>query len=141
MSEIISKSIGPVDRLEEPLGMRTHKFPQGSNLVYMRKSHNPNEPNSAIEFCIQVGNVADSDIRVKTGLVAHIANEPAFNILRTQEQLGYIVSSGLRKQTGMISFRIIIQSDRDPLFLESRIEQFLSALRVSFNLTSLLFKI
>ena len=103
---------------------------QGGNLIYSRISHNLKESNSAIEFCIQVGNVADPTLRVNTSLIAHIANEPAFNILRTQEQLGYIVSSGVRKQTGMISFRIIIQSDKHPLFLEARIEKFLSTLRV-----------
>ncbi|KAI8847500.1 Metalloenzyme, LuxS/M16 peptidase-like protein [Chytridium lagenaria] len=113
-------------------------FPQSSNMlktigakiVFQKDVPNPNQPNSSIEFNIQVGDVANEDLRRKTMLLAQIAREPCFNILRTKEQLGYIVFSGLRKQTGMIGFRVIIQSERDPWILEDRILAFFTALRV-----------
>jgi insulysin len=64
------------------------------------------------------------------GLLAQIASEPCFDQLRTKEQLGYLVFSGVRKQPGMMGFRIIIQSERDPIYLENRIEAFLIRLEV-----------
>ncbi|KAJ3113502.1 Insulinase (Peptidase M16) [Phlyctochytrium bullatum] len=109
--------------------MRTLQIPSGSKVVLKLDVPNVNQPNSAIEYNVQVGDVANDLLRVKTLLLSQIAREPCFDILRTKEQLGYIVFSGLRKQTGMIGFRIIIQSERDPWVLEERILAFLSTFK------------
>lgn len=45
--------------------------------------------------------------------------------------IGYMVFSGLRKSTGAIGFRVIIQSEKDPAYLESRVNAFLEMMRVS----------
>ncbi|KAJ8705714.1 hypothetical protein PYW08_012760 [Mythimna loreyi] len=58
-------------------------------------------------------------------LLAHTLAEPCFSMLRTKEQLGYIVFSGLRRSNGVQGFRVIVQSDRHPEYLEQRIENFL----------------
>ncbi|XP_026744064.1 insulin-degrading enzyme [Trichoplusia ni] len=58
-------------------------------------------------------------------LLAHTLSEPCFNQLRTKEQLGYIVFSGVRRSNGVQGFRVIVQSDRHPEYLEDRIESFL----------------
>ncbi|XP_045541115.1 insulin-degrading enzyme [Papilio machaon] len=58
-------------------------------------------------------------------LVAHALAEPAFNVLRTKEQLGYIVFSGVRRSNGAQGLRLVVQSDRHPEYLEQRIEAFL----------------
>ncbi|CAH1642013.1 unnamed protein product [Spodoptera littoralis] len=58
-------------------------------------------------------------------LLAHTLAEPCFSMLRTKEQLGYIVFSGLRRSNGVQGFRVIVQSDRHPEYLEERIENFL----------------
>ena len=42
-----------------------------------------------------------------------------------QEQLGYIVFSGVRRSNGAQGLRVIVQSDRNPEYLDKRIEQFL----------------
>lgn len=42
-----------------------------------------------------------------------------------QEQLGYIVFSGIRKVNGANGIRIIVQSSKHPSFVEDRIESFL----------------
>ncbi|KAJ3307656.1 Insulinase (Peptidase M16), partial [Boothiomyces sp. JEL0838] len=42
----------------------------------------------------------------------------------------YMVYSGVRKQSEMISYRVIIQSEKDPMILENRIEAFLEMFRV-----------
>jgi len=90
---------------------------------------NPSNVNSAIEYYIQVGDCSDTQLRAKLILFAQLANEPCFDQLRTKEQLGYMVFSGVRKQTGMMGFRVIIQSEKSPLYLESRIELFINGLR------------
>jgi insulysin len=54
--------------------------------------------------------------------------EPAFNVLRTQETLGYVVSCsqiGSPRDT-RAGIKFIIQSERKPAYLEERIEVFLS---------------
>lgn len=86
---------------------------------------NPNNLNSAIEFYVQIGDCMHDELRIKSTLLAQIMNEPCFDQLRTKEQLGYMVFSGLRKQTCMIGLRIIIQSEKSPIYLESRIELFI----------------
>ncbi|KAI8924023.1 Metalloenzyme, LuxS/M16 peptidase-like protein [Entophlyctis helioformis] len=99
--------------------MRTHMVPQGASIIMTRNVPNAENLNSAIEYCLQIGDAADQDIRTHLGLLAQIGVEPAFDQLRTKEQLGYMVFSGIRAQTGLLS------SERDPAFLESRIDAFL----------------
>lgn len=50
---------------------------------------------------------------------------PAFNRLRTKEQLGYVVFSGEYLSATTMTYRILIQSERSAAYLESRIEKFL----------------
>ncbi|XP_018401508.1 PREDICTED: insulin-degrading enzyme-like isoform X2 [Cyphomyrmex costatus] len=58
-------------------------------------------------------------------LLAQIIAEPCFNTLRTKEQLGYIVFSGIRRTSGTQGLRIIVQSDKHPQYVEKRINLFL----------------
>ena len=50
-----------------------------------------------------------------------------------QEQLGYIVFSGVRRSNGAQGFRIIVQSDRHPAFLDTRVESFIKELQESLE--------
>lgn len=104
-------------------------LPEGTKWVYKRAVEDPNNVNSGIEYLIQVGNVTQTDLRARLSLLAQIAQEPCFDQLRTKEQLGYLVFSGVRKQTGSIGMRFILQSERDTVYLENRIEEFLAKLR------------
>ncbi|XP_077261361.1 insulin-degrading enzyme-like isoform X1 [Temnothorax americanus] len=61
-------------------------------------------------------------------LLAQIIAEPCFNTLRTEEQLGYIVFSGIRKTSGAQGLRIIVQSDKHPQYVEKRIDSFLDSM-------------
>ncbi|KAI8902913.1 Metalloenzyme, LuxS/M16 peptidase-like protein [Globomyces pollinis-pini] len=112
----------------KPLETRIYKLPPGTNIIYQKDVFNPKNVNSAIEFCVQIGSIANVKNRTYLTLISQIGQEPAFDQLRTKEQLGYMVYSGVRKQCEMISYRVIIQSERDPMFLESRIEAFLDTL-------------
>lgn len=82
-------------------------------------------PNSAIEISFPTTLTNSPVQRTLNALLISILQEPFFNILRTQEQLGYIVFHGLRTQGNLNCLRFIIQSAKDPLFLDARIESFL----------------
>lgn len=82
---------------------------------------------SCVELYYQCG-LQSKENNMKLELVAQILHEPCFNILRTKEQLGYIVFSGVRRSNGVQGLRIIVQSDRHPNYLDSRIEAFLDSM-------------
>lgn len=86
---------------------------------------NTSNVNSSCEYYCQVGDVTDDHLRPRLSLLAQLANEPVFNILRTQEQLGYLVFSGARAATGVMGLRILLQSERPSAYLETRVEAFL----------------
>ncbi len=71
-------------------------------------------------------------------LFCQVINEASFNVLRTQEQLGYIVASGVRNFGGAQGIRLIIQSDRPPTYLDERIENFLNLTKVSIFFINIL---
>lgn len=58
-------------------------------------------------------------------LLEQALSEPCFHVLRTQEQLGYIVVSGVRRANGVQGLRVIVQGDKHPRYLETRIEAFI----------------
>ncbi|ORZ23957.1 Metalloenzyme, LuxS/M16 peptidase-like protein [Absidia repens] len=123
--------LNPKELLRSQLiGHRSLVIPKGTKWVYQRKVDDPHNVNSGIEYLIQVGNVTQVDLRARLSLLAQIAQEPCFDQLRTKEQLGYLVFSGVRKQTGSMGMRFIIQSERDTVYLENRIEDFLEKLQL-----------
>jgi len=79
-------------------------------------------------YC-QIGDNTDVRLRSTLHLLAQITREPCFDQLRTKEQLGYIVFSGTWSLTGVLGFKITIQSERTPTYLESRVDAFLEKLR------------
>ena len=44
---------------------------------------------------------------------------------------GYIVFSGCRRSNGVQGLRVIVQSNRDPQYVENRVEAFLHSMEVS----------
>lgn len=95
------------------------------NFIYELPVPNKNDVNSAITYYAHVGDIADVKARAALALFAHIVSEPAFNQLRTVEQLGYIVSSSNWGSTGSLGWRLVIQSEKNPVFLENRVDNFL----------------
>jgi insulysin len=103
------------------------------------KQCNPDEVNSAIENLYFIGRMEGVLIEDKSGrsydririealgkIVVQLINEPAFDELRTKEQLGYLVHSGLNKIGDLLSVQVIIQSNhKDPPYLDQSIETFL----------------
>lgn len=105
--------------------IRSLVFPPGSNYLYKKTLQDPENVNHCIEYYLHIGSKGDHKIRAKTQLLDQILSEPTFDQLRTKEQLGYIVYSGLRSCETTYGFRFIIQSERTPDYLESRIDHFL----------------
>jgi len=80
---------------------------------------------------VHLGSRNDSRLRVVGSLLVQILTEPAFNVLRTQEQLGYIVTCSQWALPGDAYFgiRILVQSERHPTYLEERVEAFLDFIK------------
>lgn len=111
------------------IGERSVILPQGRKFVHALPVRDRDDVNSAINYNCQVCDVRDVKLRNRLSLTAQITQEPCFNQLRTREQLGYLVFSGVRRQLGQLDFRLIIQSERDPTYLENRVLEFLESLR------------
>jgi hypothetical protein len=62
-------------------------------------------------------------------LFCYLVDEPCFDQLRTKEQLGYIVSSSVRRSRGVQGFRVIIQSSHELDYVNQRIELFIDTIR------------
>ena len=93
---------------------------------------NENDVNSAIIHYYDVEPVSNDMARATLDLFGQVVKEATFDQLRTKEQLGYIVSSGVR-QTDRTGFYIIIQSERKPEYLEKRIEHFTDLLKTMLD--------
>ena len=125
----------------------------GSNYVF--ELENKLHKSSCTETYYQC-NLQSTKTNMLLELFVQIITEPCFNILRTkviilllradyyfsfccyfkcfylsQEQLGYIVFSGLRRSNGAQGFRVIVQSDRHPKYIDERVEAFLTSMGVS----------
>ncbi|XP_072943184.1 insulin-degrading enzyme isoform X2 [Epargyreus clarus] len=95
---------------------------------YVRETENSVHKSSCASLYYACG-VRAARSNVTLELLAHALSEPCFHVLRTKEQLGYIVFSGVRRSNGVQGLRVIVQSDRHPAFLERRIDAFLQGAR------------
>lgn len=127
VGDIITRNLdcSDVDK-NSSLDCRARKLPSGSNVFYV-KSMLPNDKNSTTTNYIQIGS---SSIRLQclTEFIEKILEEPLFDILRTQEQLGYSVSCSHRFNHGIIGLTVTVQSqeNKNPTTLvNDRIEKFL----------------
>lgn len=112
--------------------LRVVQLDQGSDYVHRLVGMNDQDSNSCVSAIFQVGAV---DVRTNAAIsvLHHLLREPAFNQLRTEEQLGYIVHSSVKTSGDDIKgIMILIQSDSfDPLHLDERIEVFLQGFRTT----------
>ena len=108
-----------------PVVVRTH----ASLLEAAARRHaSADEANSAVEVYLQVGR--DHGRRRRTALLellAQLLEAPLYQRLRTEEQLGYHVGSGVRFDCGVVGLRVLVQSAaHDAAHLDSRVEAFLA---------------
>lgn len=105
--------------------IRSLILPPGSNYVYKKTLKDPANINHCVETWFYVGDRGDRLVRAKTLLVDQMIHEPAFDQLRTKEQLGYIVFASIRSFATTCGLRFLIQSEKTPEYLDNRIEAFL----------------
>jgi insulysin len=108
---------------------RAVKLPKGKTVIYQQKVLDPEQINSALENYYQIGlRSIENDAILE--LFSQLVSSDCYSQLRTTEQLGYIVFSGMRSDCGVNGFRIILQSSvKDPVFLDQRVEAFLSSVK------------
>lgn len=99
----------------------------GSKFIYPRLLKDPANVNSCIEYYLFIGEVSDRKMRALLNIFSQMTEEPAFDQLRTKEQLGYIVFSGGHMASTTMGYRVLVQSERSAAYLEGRIEKFLTS--------------
>ena len=104
----------------------------GTNSTWTCTIPNPNQANSALSYYVHFGSIIDQHMRVTSSLLAQILKEPAFNVLRTKEQLGYVVFCHEWLLTGQSEkgLGIVVQSEKMPGYLEDRVEAFLEGMKM-----------
>ncbi|XP_006644800.2 insulin-degrading enzyme-like 1, peroxisomal [Oryza brachyantha] len=91
---------------------------------YQIEGLNQKNENSSVVQYIQV-HLDDALSNIKLQLFSLIASQPAFNQLRTVEQLGYIAGLSLRSDCGVCALEVVIQSTvKDPSHLDARVDAF-----------------
>lgn len=95
------------------------------NSVLLRNNSNPDDENNAVINYYQIGQREDSDY-VKAMVLSTLLNSEAFNFLRTEKQLGYVVHSNIFSVKSVDGFVIGVQgSNHTPDTMNRYIEQFL----------------
>ncbi|XP_018360056.1 PREDICTED: nardilysin-like isoform X1 [Trachymyrmex cornetzi] len=110
--------------------IRITQIPVGTSCCKL-KNINKIDANSVVTNYYQAG-VTSIELSVLIDLMIMIMEEPLFNRLRTQEQLGYDVSCVLRDVNGILGYSITVHTQADKYTTEhvdQRIEEFLK----SFN--------
>lgn len=92
----------------------------------IHKEPNQNDENSAASFYFQLPSREPKDY-MYLELLSEVIEQPFYNSLRTQQQLGYIVFSGVKVREGVLSLAFIVQSSiADGAKLADCIENFIS---------------
>lgn len=106
---------------------------------FLYETENKLHKSSCAEVYYQIG-MQSTELIMLLQLLAHLIGEPCFNVLRTQEQLGYIVFSHTHQANMTLGLKIVVQSDKHPRYVEKRIDSFINSMLVSiFYLSSFLY--
>lgn len=106
---------------------REHKLEEGKEYVY--NSEHKYNLSSCTSNLYQCG-LQETKQSVLMQLIQQIIDQPCFNQLRTQEQLGYIVWTINRRSSSTQGLMIIVQSESLPAYIDMRIENFLNDFKV-----------
>lgn len=120
LSNVGAKPASKADR------MRLVNIAEGSDLVYHRE--NDVHKSCSVTTYYQCA-FEDPRLNMLLELFEQIVNEPCFDILRTKEQLGYIVFSSVKNVSGVLGLQILVQSHKSPAHCDQRIENFLTEMQ------------
>ncbi|KAJ7085711.1 Metalloenzyme, LuxS/M16 peptidase-like protein [Mycena belliarum] len=135
IAEMAEEGLGPSKLPPSELNDHALIPHRGSNHTWTSIIPNPNQANSALTYYVHFGSIVDQRLRVTSSLLTQILQEPAFNVLRTKEQLGYIVSCSGWLLAGQSEkgLRLVVQSEKTPGYLEDRVEAFLEGMKVTIE--------
>jgi insulysin len=126
ISQTISNVLKPAPLSPSQLvNPRSFLLPDSSAFHYDVDLEDKANVNSVIDYMVQVGKFSNIRTRALLEVLAQIGQEPSFNQLRTKEQLGYVVFSGIKSTRTTLLYRVLIQSEKSCSYLESRIENYL----------------
>jgi len=97
-------------------------LPAGPTL-WSLKSTDEDDPNHAVYFRIQMKQDVETEILLS--LLGQVLSPKFFDILRTQQQLGYIVQLGASPSSKTCYLSAVVQSEFSPDYVRSRIDAFL----------------
>ena len=127
ITDLIDSTLKPIPLPQSQWQTRRNLIlPPGSDYTYSRPLKDPANVNNCIEYYLRVGPYSDLLLRAHLLLFSQLTDEQGFDQLRTKEQLGYIVWTGTKLTETTMGYRVIIQSERDPIYLENRINAFLA---------------
>ncbi|KAJ7217182.1 Metalloenzyme, LuxS/M16 peptidase-like protein [Mycena pura] len=131
IAEMAEMGLGASKLTPTELNERALVLQRGTNSTWTCTIPNPNQANSALSYYVHFGSIIDQHMRVTSSLLAQILKEPAFNVLRTKEQLGYVVWCYEWLLTGQSEkgLGIVVQSEKMPGYLEDRVEAFLEGMK------------
>ena len=89
-------------------------------------------------FQVSFDNLEDAS---KLQLINQLLSESFFDILRTKEQLGYVVYNKFNQASGVCGLCFVIQSEYSTSYLDDRIEAFIAWAEVSFKIYKLVYKL
>lgn len=99
--------------------------------VYTLPARNDADKNGSMFYLVQVGPSARGPLcsqNVMVDLATHLLSEPYFDVLRTQQQLGYIVRASVHSLFGTDFISFLVQSDKvEPEDLITRTDAFISS--------------
>lgn len=136
-SDLLTRQNTSSTQLSRPLhpqlrtSVRIHHLPPTTSIALLRTAPDEANVNSAIEYYILTSHdLSDHRLRACTMTLAQMIHEPAFDQLRTKEQLGYVVWTTVRRNPPVVGVRVVVQSERDTVYLENRIDSFLRQYKV-----------
>ncbi|OQR75120.1 insulin-degrading enzyme-like [Tropilaelaps mercedesae] len=111
---------------EETENIRAHRLHEGE--IYHLNRLNDIHRTNAVMVYFQVGSRRLKNVREEAvmDLFAEILREPCFNVLRTQEQLGYSVGGGPTLTFGVYGIKVFVQSNRSVGYISSCIDTLLN---------------
>ncbi|KAL7577813.1 hypothetical protein ACA910_010564 [Epithemia clementina (nom. ined.)] len=112
------------------LQQRIVQLPPETNFVYQGKAWNEENTNHCTVQYFPFG-VVDLATNASLSLLRHLISERAFNQLRTQEQLGYVVHSQLKTSGDHVkALLLLVQGEaQDPVHMDRRMRHFWHTVR------------
>lgn len=132
VSQLYSSKFQSISKLSgsQQITGRSIMINDGAKYRYETQLKDDKNINSCIEYFVQLGSLSDLQKLTLADLLVQVSHEPCFNELRTKQQLGYVVFSGVQKTRNTFGYRVLIQSERTTDYLEYRIDDFLNKFAV-----------